>query len=408
MQVVGSPLHAGQQRVVDFILQGYKYVVVNASRQIGKSFLAQQVLCYWALNHPNSVILVAAPTYSQLRRPFEELVDGLSGSNLIADVNKSEFRIKFVNGSKILFKSTERPDTMRGLTADFAVLDEAAYMNESAWNAVIKPILLVKGRQVLFISTPKGKNYFYDLYQLGQSDDHKDWISTTMTYDENPFVDQQEIESARATLPTHIFNAEYLAQFEDSGDTVFQNLDAASFSVWPKPSGKIFAGLDLGKQNDFTVLTIMDETGQVLDIYRDNQKDWSFMVNEIMARLKRWSPELLIEVNSIGDVVFELIKKQWPRTKPFTTTSNSKQNIIENLIMDFNKSVVKIPSQDLFKPLRFELDIFSYHYSPKSRSIQYSAPQGHHDDCVMSLAIANQCRKSQINRGQYVVGGIKL
>jgi PBSX family phage terminase large subunit len=408
MQIIGSPLHKGQQRIIDLVKANHKYIVVNAGRQNGKSFLATQLILHWALNNEGAVILVVAPVYAQLKRPFEELIDGLHGSKVIKDANKSEFIIRFANKSKVIFKSAERPDSMRGLTADFCIMDEAAYMNESVWSAVVKPILLVKGKQVLFISTPRGRNWFYDIYNLGQSDDHTDYVSATMNYNENPFVDLKEIEEAKLTLPEHIFNAEYLAQFEDSGDTVFSNLDACTYTNWPRAQGKIYAGLDLGRANDYTVLTVIDETGKVLEIYRDNKKDWATMLTHVLEIVQRWNAYLMVESNSIGDVIIEQLKKQWRNTVPFTTTSQSKQMIIENLIMDFNAERIKIPSNTLFPHLRFELDVFSYTYSSKSRSVHYSAPFGLHDDCVMSLAIANHHRKSNSSRGSYSVGGIKL
>lgn len=408
MIVHGADLHIGQQKVVDLILQGHKYIVVNAGRQVGKSFLSQQVICYWALNNPGSVTLVVAPVYAQLRRPFEEIIDGLAGSKLIEAANKSEFTIKFKNGSKVIFKSAERPDSMRGLTADFAVLDEAAYMQDDVWRAVIKPILLVKGKQVLFISTPRSRNWFYELYSLGQSTDHPDYVSTTMTYEENPFVDQSEIEEARKTLPDHIFKAEYLAEFTESGNTVFSNLDACTFTKWPSVQGRTYLGVDLGRQGDFTVATVMDDAGQVLEIYRDNQKEWHVMIDNIVKLAKKWNSSILVEANSIGDVVFEQIKKLWPRTEPFNTTSSSKQEIIEALIIAFNKGELKIPSRELFGVLRFELDIFEYRYSPTSRTVKYAAPGNMHDDTVMSLAIVNRARQQMKTAGQYAVGGARV
>ena len=407
MIIKGANLHAGQQKVVHELLLGRKYIIVNSGRQVGKSFLSQQIICYWALNNPNSVILVVAPVYAQLRRPFEEIIDGLHGANVIESANKSEFIIKFKNGSKVIFKSAERPDSMRGLTADFAVLDEAAYMQDDVWRAVIKPILLVKGKQVLFISTPRSRNWFYELYSLGQSADHPDYVSITMTYEENPFVDQLEIEEARKTLPDHIFRAEYLAEFTESGNTVFSNLDNCTFTKWPSVQGRTYLGVDLGRQGDFTVATVMDDAGQVLEIYRDNQKEWHVMIDKIVQLAKKWNASILVEANSIGDVVFEQIKKLWARTEPFNTTSSSKQEIIEALIIAFNKGDLKIPSRELFGALRFELDIFEYQYSPTSRTVKYSAPGNMHDDTVMSLAIANRARQKMKTAGQYAVGGTR-
>ena len=95
------------------------------------------------------------------------------------------------------------------------VIDEAAYMQDEVYKAVLRPIMLVKGKTTLFISTPRGSNWFKELYDLGQSQDVEtsDYVSCRMHYRDNPFVDPQEIENARLTLPAAIFAAEYEGSF---------------------------------------------------------------------------------------------------------------------------------------------------------------------------------------------------
>jgi hypothetical protein len=108
----------------------------------------------------------------------------------------------------------------------------------------------------------------------------------------------------------------------------------------------------------------------------------------------------MMEVNSIGDVVYEQVKKKYNNINPFVTNNKSKQEIIEGLILDFNQGDLYIPSQKLFAPLYNELQSFTYEYSSKTRTIKYGAPTGLHDDCVMSLAITNYTRKTMKSRGQ--------
>lgn len=408
MKIVGADLHEGQLEVVKNIQGPAKYVTCVAPRQTGKSFLAQQVALYWALNNSNYRIFWISPTYAQCRRPFEEIYDGIQASGAIVSANKSTMEIKFKNGSIIYFKSIERPDNLRGYTAHAMICDEASYYPDDVWAKVLKPIVLVHGRTVLFISTPRGSNYFKAMYDMGQSEDHPDYVSCRMSYTQNPFVDQAEIDEARRTLPEHIFKAEYEGSFVDSGSTVFSGLDECTLHKWPQPQGRVYLGVDLGRQSDYTVATAMDETGQVIEVYRDNQKEWSYMISNIVDMAKKWNAQVLVEANSIGDVVTEQIRQQWPRTEPFNTTSISKQQIIEALIVAFNKKEVKIPSRELFQPLRFELDIFEYNYSPRSRSVQYSAPSSFHDDCVMSLAIANKAREAMKNSGRYVTSSLRI
>ena len=141
--------------------------------------------------------------------------------------------------------------------------------------------------------------------------------------------------------------------------------------------------------------------GYIVDIYRANLQDWSQMIQEMLLKIKKWNATVMVESNSIGDVVVEMIKKQWQNTHPFATTSKSKNEIIEGLAVDLNNIEVYIPNEELFAPLQFELGIYEYDYSPKARSIRYNAPPSFHDDCVMSLAIANHNRKENKSIGTY-------
>jgi hypothetical protein len=113
----------------------------------------------------------------------------------------------------------------------------------------------------------------------------------------------------------------------------------------------------------------------------------------------------MVEVNSIGDVIFEQIKKQWQDTHPFVTTNKSKNEIIEGLILDMNETNIMIPSKELFPWLLSELEVFTYEYNPKTRSIRYGHPTGLHDDTVISLAIVNYNRKQRRHVGQYAYIG---
>ena len=110
-----------------------------------------------------------------------------------------------------------------------------------------------------------------------------------------------------------------------------------------------------------------------------------------------------MEVNNIGDVIYEQLKREYRNIQPFITTNASKQNIIEDLIYGLNERNILLPSQDLFSPLYSELTTFTYTYSPKTRRIQYSAIEGAHDDIIMSLAIGYFSLKERKTKGQYYI-----
>ncbi len=360
-----------------------------------------QALLYWAINDPGCLIFFCSPTYAQAKKVLDELYSAIVESGIVQSYNRSDFKLVLKNGSTMMFKSTEREDSLRGYTATYMVVDEAAYHGETVWGSVLKPIMLVKGKKVLFISTPKGNNFFKKLYEQGQDPEQPDYASCRMHYNENPYLDLKELIEAKKSLPSHIFEAEYEGSFTESGQTVFADTTPNQFHKYPNPIGKVYCGIDLGRANDYTVATFIDGEGNVVDIYRENLQDWSQMVHEMVQRIKKWNATVMVETNSIGDVVFEMLKKQWRDTHPFVTSNKSKNDMIEGLAVDLNNIEVKIPSPELFRPLQFELQIYEYDYSPKTRTIRYNAPASFHDDCVMSLAIANHNRKQNKTLGQY-------
>ena len=406
MEFTGFTPHTKQKEMITSILESKsKFHVACVGRQFGKSLMAMNLVLYWGINKGPVKILWVSPVYSQTDKVQKELMAAIGDSGLVKSCNYSSNEITLKNGTQILFRSAERYDNIRGLTCDYGVIDEAAFCKDEAWQEAIRPVFMVRGKKVLFISTPKGKNFFYDLYQLGVSEDYHQYRHYTGTSYDTPYIDPIDITDAKKTLPENVFKQEYLAAFIDSGGEVFSNLDKNTFSQYPQPIGKVFCGIDLGKQEDYTVATFIDSRGKVVDIYRSNAQEWTTMVNEIVIRIRKWNATTMIEVNSIGDVIFEMVKKQWQDSHPFITTSKSKQEIIEGLILDMNDTVISIPQPQLFSWLYNELSMFTYDYNPKTRSIKYGHPSGQHDDTVISLAIANYNRKQNKTMGTYAVMG---
>ena len=402
----GFTPHKKQREMINGILgSSSKYHICCVGRQFGKSLMGINLTLYWAINNNNIKVLWVSPVYSQATKVQKEIIQAIGGSDIVKSNNYSSNEIELKNGSTILFRSAERYDNIRGLTCDYGIIDEAAFCKDEAWTEAIKPVFLVKGKKLLFISTPKGTNWFKTLFQLGSSEDHPNYQAYKGSSYDTPYIDREEIEDAKRTLPENVFKQEYLAEFIDSGGEVFQNIDKNTFSNWTKPVGKVYCGIDLGKQEDYTVATFIDSTGKVVEIYRNNKAEWSTMVREMIDRIKYWKATVMVEVNSIGDVIFEQLKKQWADTHPFVTSSKSKNEIIEGLILDMNESTISIPDQNLFGALYGELSVFTYSYNPKTRNIRYGHPTGLHDDTVMSLGIANYNRKQNKTFGTYTVMG---
>lgn len=402
IDLIGFTPHKKQKDIINSIINGKeKYHIISVGRQFGKSLMGMNLLLYWGINKSPCKILWCAPVYSQTNKVQKELEKAISKSGIIKSCNYSDNYIELTNGTEIYFRSAERYDNIRGYTFDYGILDEAAFMKPEAWNESIRPTLAVRGKKALFLSTPKGKNWFYNLYKLGDSSDYINYKSYRGSSYDTPFINEQEVNDAKRTLPEGVFRQEYLAEFLDGGGEVFTNLDKNIFDKYPLPNGQIYCGIDLGKQEDYSVATFMDSTGNVIDIYRNNKTEWRGMINDIVELLKKYKATTMVEVNSIGDVIYEQIKKQYKDIHPFITTNKSKQEIIEGLILDINEVNVLIPSKNLFTPLYEELSYFTYDYNPKTRTIKYGHPTGLNDDCVISLALCNYTRKTKMKLGKY-------
>ena len=402
----GFTPHAKQREVINGILEsGAKYHVAAIGRQFGKSLMGMNLALYWMINHRPCKVLWVSPVYSQASKVHKELYAAIAQSGLVKNNNFSANELELRNGSTIIFRSAERYDNIRGLTCDYGIIDESAFMKDDAWQEAIRPVFAVRGKKVLFISTPKGKNWFHNLYQLGNSPDYPNYVSYAGSSYDTPYIELEEIEDAKKTIAPNIFKQEYLAQFIDSGGEVFSDIDRNTFPTYTPANGKVYCGIDLGKQEDYTVATFIDQQGKVIDIYRNNKQEWTTMIREILVLVRKYHATVMVEVNSIGDVIYEQLKRQWQDTHPFVTSSKTKNEIIEGLILDFNNAEVNIPSKELFPPLYSELSVFTYEYNPKTRNIRYGHPVGLHDDTVISLAIANYNRKQNKSLGTYAVMG---
>lgn len=383
--------HQNQKRIHDSINnEPYKYYILNIGRQWGKTMLAMNQVYYWAINKPNSKIAWVSPIYKQCKKVFDEMCLAFAGTDII-ETNQSDLTIK-VNGSSIQFFSAERYDNIRGFTFDYLVCDEFAFMAEQAWTEVLRATVLVKGKKVLLISTPKGKNHFYNLYHLDGVNNHYKSFKMT-SYD--GLASRDEIDGAKDTLPDWVFKQEYLAEFVSGGQDLFSSV---SINNNPERTGKLYAGIDLGRADDYTVLTILNEKAQMVYCQRWRHDTWGNIVNNLITKLNEYKPITYVEVNSMGDVVYEQLKSQYKDIHPFVTSAKSKNDIVEALIVANQNKEFTIHDIDWLKK---EFEVFTYQYSAASRSVKYSAPSGFHDDGVMSCAFAYHSLKTLKRSGSY-------
>lgn len=220
-----------------------RFKVVAAGRRCGKSRLAATTLLIEALRCPaGSAVLYVAPTNGQARQIIWNVLMEL-GREVIQSSHINNQDIVMINGATIYVRGADRPDTLRGVSLTYAVLDEVADIKPEAWEQVIRASLSDKKGRAMFIGTPKGRNFFYDLYKLGLSGEDTDWKSWHFTTQDNPLIDPTEVESAKKTLSSFAFKQEYLASFDNAGSDVFKE---AWIKYGEEPEyGSYFVAVDL-------------------------------------------------------------------------------------------------------------------------------------------------------------------
>ena len=220
-----------------------RFKVVAAGRRCGKSRMAAVTLLIEGLKCPQgSAVLYVSPTMGQSRQIIWDLLLDL-GREVIQSSHVNNLDITLINGARIYVRGADRPDTLRGVSLTYAVLDEVADIKPEAWEQVIRASLSDKRGRALFIGTPKGRNWFYDTFKLGESEDDPDWKSWHFTTADNPLIDQKEIESAKKTLSTFAFKQEYMASFTNAGSDLFKE-EWIKYGVEPD-YGSYFIAVDL-------------------------------------------------------------------------------------------------------------------------------------------------------------------
>jgi hypothetical protein len=146
-------------------------------------------------------------------------------------------------------------------------------------------------------------------------------------------------------------------------------------------------GVDWAQMHDFTVLTVLDRaTRRMVDWQRFNQLDWALQRGHLTSMVRTWKVKRIIaERNSIGSPNIEALHREGLPVMAFDTTATSKPPLIESLVLAFERSEIGILANEV---LIGELEAYERTVSEQTGRSRYSAPEGQHDDCVMSLALA--------------------
>jgi hypothetical protein len=378
-----------------------------------------------------------APTYNVADRgieAFRTIADGF-----IHVCGRAPTRIEFTGPSgpvKIWFLSADNPDNIRGFGFQGIVIDEAAMISPDVWNYVLRPTIAQTLGWAVFVSTPKGHNWFYDLYTRGMDPNEEDYASFTFPSKASPYFPGKEWEEAKRTLPEDVFRQEYMAEFMEDSAGVFRNVDACLITQTDqtetdKYHRHVVIGCDVAKHTDWTVLIAMDaETGQCFAMERFNQLDWPIQKERILGFARKYRGRLILDATGVGDPIYDDLKQMYADIEGFKLTSASKTALIQRLIVGVEQKRVTWPgpgrpvgsvqlaacsnlrdfahegakSAKEWDMLTAEMKRYEYEISP-SGGITYNAPAGYHDDCVMALALANHGRWEAESSGKMMALG---
>ena len=210
-------LHKGQREVWN---HPARFKVMACGRRWGKSRLGS-LLCIAVASQEGRAWWVG-PTYPVASvgwRMIRRIAVQIPG----VQIRESERMIVFPSGGTVQVKSADNPDSLRGEGLNFVVIDECAFVKEDAWTDALRPALADRKGGALFISTPKGHNWFWRLWHSANGADWKAWRFSS--YD-NPFLDGKEIDAARSQLPERTFSQEFMAEFVEDAGGVFRNVKA--------------------------------------------------------------------------------------------------------------------------------------------------------------------------------------
>lgn len=254
----------------------HRFVTACVSRRVGKSFIAY-TLGFLKLLEPNVKVLVVAPNYSLANIGWSQIRGLIKKYGLVTErENAKDKEIELSNGSLFKLASAAQADSAVGRSYDFIIFDEAAISDKGgdAFSIQLRPTLDKPNSKALFISTPRGGNWFKAFYEQGEREDLPQWVSIHGTYRDNPRVVLSDIEEARKTVTNNYFRQEYEADFSVFEGQIFDTFksdihvkDLKGLANWFKEDSEFetLLGIDVGYRDPTAVLTIKYNYDQ--DIY---------------------------------------------------------------------------------------------------------------------------------------------
>ena len=250
-----------------------RFKIVAAGRRTGKSRLAAWMLIVNALQADKGHVFYVAPTQGQARDIMWQTLLELAHP-VVTSSHINNLQIKLVNGATISLKGADRPETMRGVSLKFLVMDEYADMKPEVFEQILRPALADQKGAALFIGTPMGRNHFYDLYKYAELEEDESYSAWHFTSYDNELLDPEEIDLAKKSMSSYAFRQEFMASFEARGSEMFKE-EWVKFGEAPEV-GDYYISIDLAGFEDVskkrTKNSKLDESA--IAVVKVNENGW--------------------------------------------------------------------------------------------------------------------------------------
>lgn len=251
-----------------------RFKVIAAGRRCGKSRYAAYRLLIEALGLEKGHVFYIAQTQGQARDVMWQVLMDIC-QPVLKSYHINNLQINLINGATISLKGSDRPDTMRGVSLKFVVLDEYAGMKPEVWEEVLRPALADQQGDAVFIGTPTGRNHFWDLYQYASLSGDPEWKAWHLTSYDNPMLSEDEINNAKKSMSSFAFRQEFEAKFEAKESELFKE-EWLKFSEKEPVEGDYYITADLAGFEDLktagTKKSRLDETA--IAIVKVNEDGW--------------------------------------------------------------------------------------------------------------------------------------
>lgn len=307
----------------------YEHLVVCAGRQSGKSKFARMQVLLSALHDPG-LYWIVNPTYKQGKmihwREFKKEIP----PEIITYKNEQELSIELLNGARIEIKGADNENNLRGATnLKGIILDEAAFQQPHVWEDILEPLLLSQGGWVIFISTPHGFNWFYELWLRGQEGTkgyQPDWKSFRFTSYDNSTIpnNKEKLDKRRLSVDEDTFSSEYLAEFKKFKGLIYKSFDRKIHVITPfeipnDGRWEVYRGIDFGFDNPTACIWIAinseDNKWYVIDEYYETKESSDYHCGIILSKSGQY-PSATI---SWGDPSAPQVMTDWAKKGVYIT-----------------------------------------------------------------------------------------